>query len=434
MDILRRRIKDEYLISLIWKFLKAGYLEDWKFNPTYSGTPQGSVISPILANIYLNEFDTYVEEYIEKFNRGKRRERNSEYRFYSDGASKLRVKYRGLWEIMTADEKEKAKCEVNELMKKAKQIPAMNPMDSNYRRLLYCRYADDFICGVIGSKEDAETIKADFSRYLKEKLGLDMSEEKTLITHSNEKAAFLGYEIAVSRSNEYKKISNGQKARTFNGRVHLFMPHNKWVKKLTSCGAMEIKQQDGKEIWKPQARKDLINKEPIEILSIYNAEIRGLYNYYCLASNVCKLQKYYYIMEYSMYKTFAGKYKCRTRKVNKKYRKNGRFIVTHMTKTGVKERYFYDGGFKRKKPTYKSECDIMPRTIYTAGRTSLVERLKARECELCGATDDLVMHHVRKLKNLQGKESWERHMIARKRKTIAVCRSCHKKIHDGKID
>lgn len=139
-------------------------------------------------------------------------------------------------------------------------------------------------------------------------------------------------------------------------------------------------------------------------------------------------------MEYSMYKTLAGKYKCRTREVNKKYRKNGRFIIKHMTKTGVKERFFYDGGFKRKKPTYKSECDTMPRTIYTAGRTSLIERLKARECELCGATDDLVMHHVRKLKNLQGKESWERHMIARKRKTIAVCRSCHKKIHDGRID
>lgn len=158
-------------------------------------------------------------------------------------------------------------------------------------------------------------------------------------------------------------------------------------------------------------------------------------NYYSIANNCAHaLNNFSYIMEYSMYKTFAGKYKCRTRKVNKKYRKNGRFIVKHMTKTGVKERFFYDGGFKRKKPTYKSECDIMPRTIYTAGRTSLVERLKARECELCGATDDLVMHHVRKLKNLQGKESWERHMIARKRKTIAVCRSCHKKIHDGKID
>ena len=110
--ILRKRIADEHFIGLLWKFLKAGYMEDWNYHNTYSGTPQGSVISPILANIYLNEFDTYVEEYIEKFNRGKRRERNSEYRFYSDGASKLRVKYRGLWEIMTADEKEKAKCEV----------------------------------------------------------------------------------------------------------------------------------------------------------------------------------------------------------------------------------------------------------------------------------------------------------------------------------
>ncbi len=187
--ILSKKIKDSKFVNLIGKFLKAGYMEDWRLNATYSGTPQGGILSPILANIYLNEFDTYVEEYIEKFNRGKRRERNSEYRFYSDGASKLRVKYRGLWEIMTADEKEKAKCEVNELMKKAKQIPAMNPMDSNYRRLLYCRYADDFICGVIGSKEDAETIKADFSRYLKEKLGLDMSEEKTMSSRARDIAS-----------------------------------------------------------------------------------------------------------------------------------------------------------------------------------------------------------------------------------------------------
>ncbi len=131
-----------------------------------------------------------------------------------------------------------------------------------------------------------------------------------------------------------KKISNGQKARTFNGRVHLFMPHNKWVKKLTSCGAMEIKQQDGKEIWKPQARKDLINKEPIEILSIYNAEIRGLYNYYCLASNVCKLQKYYYIMEYSMSQTFAAKYRDNLRKTINKHTRNGVFGVSYTTKTG----------------------------------------------------------------------------------------------------
>lgn len=431
VNILRKRIKDEYLISLIWKFLKAGYLEDWKFNPTYSGTPQGSVISPILANIYLNEFDTYVEEYITKFNYGKRRERNSEYRFYSDGASKLRVKYRATWETMADEGKERAKREVNELMAKAKQIPAMNPMDKNYRRLLYCRYADDFICGVIGSKEDAEAIKADFSLFLKDKLGLDMSEEKTLITHSNEKAAFLGYEIAVSKSNEYKKISNGQKIRTFNGRVHLFMPYNKWVKKLTSCGALEIRQQEGKEVWKPQARKDLINKEPIEILSVYNAEIRGLYNYYCLASNVSKLQKYYYIMEYSMYQTFAMKYRENLRKTINSHSINGVFGVSYTTKSGnAKRATFIKGSFPKRSVSLDYSDEIPSYSVAKYSQKSgLMLRFQAGMCELCGQpTDNARVHHVRKLKELAGMNEWERKMVQMNRKTLVVCNTCYRNI------
>jgi hypothetical protein len=138
-----------------------------------------------------------------------------------------------------------------------------------------------------------------------------------------------------------------------------------------------------------------------------------------------------------MYKTFSGKYKSSTKKINAKYRRNGKFTVRFTTKSGTeKERHFYDLGFKRKEPSYESSRDIQPHSICDAERTSLIARLKARSCELCRETDNLVMHHnhVSKLKNLQGKESWERHMIARKRKTIAVCRSCHKKIHDGVID
>ena len=223
--------------------------------------------------------------------------------------------------------------------------------------------------------------------------------------------------------------------RTFNGKVQM-TKEGDWKVYVTLyvSGDYENVNQPY-DVTVSDKYSENTGSDDLEILDSYNREIVGFYNYYSIANNCAHaLNNFSYIMEYSMYKTFAGKYKCRTRKINKKYRKNGKFIVKHMTKAGVKERYFYDGGFKRKKPTYKSECDTMPRTIYTAGRTSLVERLKAHECELCGATDDLVMHHVRKLKNLQGKESWERHMIARKRKTIAVCRSCHKKIHDGKID
>ena len=309
-------------------------------------------------------------------------------------------------------------------------------MDADYRRMKYARYADDFLVGIIGSKQDALQIKEDIKNFLADKLALELSDEKTLVTHTERPAKFLGYEITVRKSNDQKRDKRGRlRRRTYGKRVCLNVSMETVRKKLFNLGVLELTNRNGKEIWKPKCKSGLIFNDDLEILDSYNREIVGFYNYYSIANNCAHaLNNFSYIMEYSMYKTFAGKYKCRTREVNKKYRKNGRFTIKHMTKTGVKERYFYNGGFKRKKPTYKSECDTMPRTIYTAGRTSLVERLKARECELCEATDDLVMHHVRKLKNLQGKESWERHMIARKRKTIAVCRSCHKKIHDGKID
>lgn len=73
--------------------------------------------------------------------------------------------------------------------------------------------------------------------------------------------------------------------------------------------------------------------------------------------------------------------------------------------------------------------DCQQRTI------TLIDRLKANRCELCGCENVMLeMHHVRKLKNLKGKEDWERIMIARRRKTIALCQSCHRKIHNGTID
>ncbi|WP_444643130.1 reverse transcriptase domain-containing protein [Caproiciproducens sp. R1] len=431
VNILRKRVKDERFISLIWKFLRAGYMEDWKYNATYSGTPQGSVISPILANIYLNEFDSYVEEYINKFNNGKKRKSNKEYRWYSNEASKLRVKYRAKWESLTTEEKGRAKAGVEELTAKARQVPATNPMDSSYRRLLYCRYADDFLCGIIGSKADAETIKADFGNFLNDKLNLDMSEEKTLITHAQEKASFLGYEISVSRSNDYKKMSNGQKVRAFSGRVRLFMPHAKWVKKLVGCGAMEIIQKDGKEIWKPKVRKDLINQEPIEILSIYNAEIRGLYNYYCLASNVAKLQKYYYIMEYSMYQTFAMKFRENLRKTINRHSVNGVFGVSYVTKSGdVKRATFLKGSFPKRTVSldFKDEIQSYSATKYNR-QSDLIGRLLNGKCELCGQwTNHAKVHHVRKLKELTGKNEWEEKMIQMNRKTLVVCDTCFGKI------
>ena len=432
IDILKERISDERFIRLIRKFLKAGYLEQWQFHGTYSGMPQGGIISPILANIYLDKLDKYMKEYASKFDKGDRGRQQREYEVLT---YQKRLVMRELKTATNNVERKVLVKRLKEIDKTRSAMPCFDPMDGNFKRLKYVRYADDFLIGIIGSKEDAVKIKDDIKRFLADRLALELSDEKTLITHTEKPAKFLGYEVTVRRSNLQKRNKRGSLSRVYGNKVRLKVTTEVIKKKLLELGVLKFSYHNGHEQWIPKHRSELINNDDLEILDSYNREIVGFYNYYSIANNCAHaLNNFSYIMEYSMYKTFAGKYKCRTRKVNKKYRKNGRFIVKHMTKTGVKERYFYDGGFKRKKPTYKSECDIMPRTIYTAGRTSLVERLKARECELCGATDDLVMHHVRKLKNLQGKESWERHMIARKRKTIAVCRSCHKKIHDGKID
>lgn len=432
INILKERIADERFIRLVRKFLKAGYIEKWQYHNTYSGTPQGGIISPILANIYLDKLDKYIKEYIAKFDNGKKRKFSRKSMDFSNARKRT---VRSLKSVK--DEKQKAQLilELKAIEQGRAKYPNGEEMDTDYRRMKYARYADDFLVGIIGSKQDAQQIKENIKNFLADKLALELSDEKTLITHTEKPAKFLGYEITVRKSNAQKRDKRGALRRTYGKRVCLNVSMETVRKKLHTLGVLEMAISNGKEIWKPKCKSGLIFNDDLEILDNYNRETIGFYNYYSIANNCAHaLNNFKYIMEYSMYKTFAGKYKCRTREVNKKYRQNGRFIVKYMTKTGVKERVFYDGGFKRMKPTFKSECDNIPQTIYFAGRTSLIERLKARKCELCGAEEDLVMHHVRKLKNLQGKESWERHMIARKRKTIAVCRSCHKKIHDGKID
>jgi hypothetical protein len=186
--------------------------------------------------------------------------------------------------------------------------------------------------------------------------------------------------------------------------------------------------KDGKKQWKPRSRPNIICKGDLEILDKYNNEIRGLYNYFSLANNCSVLSNFGYIMQYSMYKTFAKKYRTKVKKILKKYHKNGHFSVKYRLKSGVvKEMTFYHDGFKRKDPVRYTNIDRIPNMYHTV-TTSLTNRLKAEKCEMCGATGKLAMHHVRKLKELKGNNPLEKCMIARKRKTIALCGKCQKNI------
>ncbi|RGD47204.1 reverse transcriptase domain-containing protein [Bacteroides sp. AM16-13] len=429
IGILAERISDQRFLRLIRKFLNAGYMEKWQFYNTYSGAPQGGVVSPILANIYLDKLDKYMQKYISFFNKADKRRVNPEYKRIESRKYK-RVKK--LKNETDEQKKEVLRQEINKLHHEMQQLPATLDMDENFRRMRYVRYADDFLIGVIGSKEECVKAKEDIKAYLHDTLKLELSDEKTLITNSSDHAKFLGYEVTIRRSDKTRKDSRGITRRSLGYKTVLLLPTEVMRKKLLDYGAMKIVVENGKEKWESKSRPYLRNNDDLEILNRYNSEIRGIYNYYCLANNCNILNSFYFYMKESMYKTLSSKYESTVRKIIRKYTRDKIFYVQYEDNRGaIKERALYHGGFRQQKQARLDFADNLPSYRATQS-TSLMARLKAHECEYCGATDNLKMFHVRKLKNLEGKQEWERFMIARKRKTIAVCNNCYRKIHGNK--
>lgn len=432
IDILHKRIDDEAFISLMWKFLKAGYMEQWQYHMTYSGTPQGSGMSPILANIYLNELDRYMGEYKARFYKPTRTA-NPAHRNMASKIFYYKAKNDKVWDDLSVEEKKECARTLRQMRSEQRKLPTHPVQETSYKAIQYVRYADDFIVGVIGSHEDAKKLKQDLTVFLKEKLGLTLSTEKTKITNTAENARFLGYDISVSRSQDIKRLKNGKRQRVYSGVVQLRMPLEKWTAKLLEYGAIRIKKDEsGKERWKTMPRGKLINRTDIEILSRYNSEIRGLYNYYAIAGNVSTLNHFSSRMKYSMFKTFGSKYRCKVRKIKERYVKNGEFTVAYKTKSGMKESVYYHDGFRKKTEPALGQVDMLDIYKKYDKPNSLAIRLHTNKCELCGMDcDGLEMHQVRRLKDLNGEQEWERIMLQRRRKTLAVCPSCHIEIHNS---
>ena len=424
INIISRKIKDARIIKLIWKFLKAGYMENWQYNKTYSGCPQGSGASPILANIYLHELDKYVAEIAEKFNKEAETDRTREYGAISRQMNKVSQ------ELKNSDGVQKA-----ELLRQKKELRAQKlktPSKSQTdKKLKYIRYADDWICGVIGSKEDCEQIKADIAQFIGKNLKMELSGEKTLITHSNQYARFLGYDIRVRRNSQIKRAGKWTR-RTLNNKVELNIPlEDKIMRFLFEKKIIGQKQNGDIE---PTKRNGLINCTEFETVSTYNSELRGICNYYSIASNFGKLNYFAYLMKYSCLKTLAAKHKSSIGKITGKYKDGrGKWGIPYETKKGSKRCYFAD--YRQCKDS-KNPSDIISQeaVIHCNSRTTFESRLKAKKCELCGTTEaeHYQIHHVHKMKDLKGKEKWEQIMIGKRRKTMVLCLECHNNIHHKK--
>lgn len=428
---IQKKIKDARLMKLIYKFLKAGYLEDFVYHNTYSGCPQGGIISPILANIYLHELDLYVAELSKGFKKPYKSRITAEYSRLSGRMTRVKQKIKKAEEAGNTAEKERLLKELKKLRSQLLKTPCKSQTD---KEIKYVRYADDFIIGVRGSREDCEEIKRKLSCFIRDSLKMELSEEKTLVTHSNTYARFLGYDMRIRRSNVIKPNGRGTTQRTMSNHMELAVPLGDKIQPFLFKHGV-VKQKENGEL-EPVHRNDLLRLTDLEIVSAYDAELRGICNFYYLAGNFYKLHYMSYLMEYSCLKTLAFKHRCTVGKIKEKFSdKKGGWCIPYETKKGMKYLYLSKHSDCAKG---KEASDTIPgmTMIHKHTRSTFESRLKAKTCELCGCTESrqFEIHHVNKLKNLKGKEPWEVMMIAKRRKTMVVCYECHKKIHNQSFE
>jgi group II intron reverse transcriptase/maturase len=411
---LAERIHDNRFLRLMRNMLTAGYLEDWVWNATLSGVPQGGVVSPVMSNIYLHRLDAFVETVLlPEYTRGGRRARNPAYRRVQEAI--VRARQRG------------DRAATRALRQRLRGLSCVDPYDPDYRRLRYVRYADDTLLGFTGPKAEAEEIKQRLAQFLRDDLKLELSTDKTLITHARTGAArFLGYEITVQHNNAI--ISRGRRAA--NGSIWLRVP--KTVIRAKCAPYLHRGQ--------PAHRAPLTNADDHTIISTLGAEYRGIVQYYLLAGDVWRLNRLHWVMETSLLKTLAGKYNSSVSKMARKYH------ATLDTPHGPRKclQVSVERGGSRKPlvarfggiPLARHKNAILTdRAPVPARRKELISRLLAARCEICGQAEMIQVHHIRKLADLDRpgppQPTWMKIMAKRRRKTLVVCQTCHANIHSG---
>jgi group II intron reverse transcriptase/maturase len=412
LSILAENICDNRLLRLLRNMLQAGYLQDWVWNATLSGAPQGGVLSPILSNIYLDRLDSFVETaLIPQYTRGSLRRSNSAYRKVERAIARARE--RGDHQSASA------------LRKRLRSLPCRDPNDPGYRRLRYIRYADDQLLGFIGPKAEAEQIKTRLATFLRDELELELSADKTLITHARTNAArFLGYEITVQHG--------GATRRSANGKIALRVPR----------AVITAKCSHYTQRGEPARRTRLINEDDYTIISVYGAEYRGFVQYYLPASNVSHLNRLQWVMATSMLKTLAAKHRSTVSKMAARYK------AKIETPYGLRACFEATVGRQGRKPLVARFGGIPLKHNRRAVGTDrvcqpapfryreLIHRLLRGVCEICESTDDIQVHHVRKLADLATPEqadtpTWMSTMAKMRRKSLIVCGTCHDLIHTG---
>lgn len=430
MAILSKKIADRRFLALIRQMLKAGYLEDWKFHATFSGSPQGGICSPMLSNIYLHELDSFIQGLKHAFQEGKKRRPDPRYGHYSHRIRNVREQV----DAGTTD-RTTAKKVIAALERVRKTLPAGDLCDPHFKRLNYCRYADDFVIGVIGSKAEAQAIMGKVTTFLTSTLKLSVAEEKSRLVHASKGAQFLGYKMAIHSGRKLIRIKRGGRhtqMKSVSEQMQLHIPKGRFESFCTA------RQYGNYQTFKAVHRSLLLNRSEAEIILAYNAELRGLANYYTLAYNVKgRISKLYRLWQMSLFKTLAAKRKTSVKQVAESLKlEDGSFGIQYQMKGEQRTLKLFRLKTWRRPHGSEASVDKEPKVAqYTLATSELIRRLNGSQCEYCDTkTGPFEVHHVRGLKSIKaGKELWQRIMIARHRKTLVLCKRCHRLLTAGKL-
>jgi group II intron reverse transcriptase/maturase len=425
VSLLHKKIRDERFLNLIWKLLRAGYLDLQEArHDSLAGTPQGGLASPILANVYLHELDEKVEEIRKRLERGGKRKRlNPLWRKLS--AQKLRLVREGATRTK----------EFRQLVQCIRSIPAVEVNDPNFIRLKYLRYADDWLIGICGPRTLAEQVKEELKSFLGQHLKLTLSEEKTQITHARkEQARFLGTRLAIGREGAQRVVTtnNGSgrpiQRRSTGSEMVMTAPKDELIKKLHAKGFCTVTGQ-------PTTKLGWIYLDADQIIVLFNGINRGIQNYYRFADNFGQLAQVQYILKFSLAKTLAAKYKRSVKHIFRRFGQNP--TVTIKAKDGKRDRriaFSSNSDWKKQRNGFQvgqEKVDRLQWSITLRTRSKL-----GMPCCICNSVTQVEMHHVRHIRKTGGKKPVGVNAILQlmNRKQIPVCKTCHQKIHRGDYD
>ena len=406
MQQVREKIVDNRMLELLSKFLKAGYIDPKtkKIVRPNIGVPQGGILSPILCNIVMHQFDLYIEKFSQSFEKGKKRRHNPLYQ-------KIERQRRAATTLL----------ERKRLLILLHNTKNGDSFDPNFRRLRYIRYADDFAIMIIGTRNEAEMIKLNCKDILKTKCGVELFEEKTITHMEDNNLKFLGAEITkLKRTATFFKSNKGRSLVVRRPLVKA--PIQSLLTKLKTMGYI---RQNHKQEYYPKHMGALTNLSHYDILTFYNSKIHGLLNFYSFASNLNKVGRIIWYLQASCALTLARKFKLGT--LSKAFSKYGKLLKCPDTgkelylSKNLKVRHYYQN---------TRDLILAEKLLWGSLASKLTETKFGKTCTICGSTFDLEMHHVRSVKDIRatfrtGDTSYEKWTAAMKRKQVPLCKYHH---------